>query len=183
MPVRPFHHRALMLGMIFTLLLISFQPAYAKGQFSKITIQTADSSQPIDVSDPAFLNFWTFSDFTNGTTEAPQVIGPAYEITRWLPSGDGKTFAEWDRLRYYSTSEANTDGRGWIFYEGLINGSSEYDGKWFVATRNADALMESVNFPATVVNTLQPVPTIALGSAEFVLLVTFGTLMWLIVHR
>jgi len=175
--------RVLMLGVILALLLlIPLQVTSAKGLFSKITIQMPDAGQLIEVTEPAFLDFWTFSDFDSGTREAPEVIGPAYEITRWHLAADGKTFEPWDRLRYYQTSPHNTAARGWVYYEGLVNGSSEYDGKWFMSTRHADVLMESIIFadasethPAS-----SSEPTLAIGATA---LVVVALALWLIQHR
>lgn len=97
------------------------------------------------------LGFFAFSDFDNGTLQAPQVAGPGYEVTRWaISQEDGKTYVPVDRLLYYHTSDSNTLKHGWILYEGLINGSSEYDSHWFTSTRNADALMEGIILSSSI---------------------------------
>ena len=53
---------------------------------------------------------------------------------------DGGLFAI-DRLRYVPPGSTQL---GCIFYEGLINGSSEYDGKWFPTTPAGDEVMKRI---------------------------------------
>jgi len=130
------------------MLLLVVVPASAKGNFDKITVQQDGTQTQIEVTDVALLGFFAFTDFDNGTREAPHVVGPAFIVMRWQLDRTGDTgFQPWDRLRYYHTSPDNTLGHGWVFYEGPINGSSEYDGQWFTSTRSADALMEGIIFP------------------------------------
>jgi hypothetical protein len=38
-------------------------------------------------------------------------------------------------MHYYPS---NTDTGGYVFYDGLIDGSSEYDGKWYIASTEGD---------------------------------------------
>lgn len=141
-------------GLILAVLLTTARSVSAKGNFDKVTIQDIGSGREIAVTDPALMGFFAFSDFDNGTRETPKVTGPGYEVMRWAISReDGITYVPVDRLRWYDTSSTNTLGRGWIFYEGLINGSSEYDGKWFTSTRNGDALMENTLFSVQATST------------------------------
>ncbi|MBX3086020.1 MAG: hypothetical protein KF716_30570 [Anaerolineae bacterium] len=136
------------------------------------------------MTDSAFLDFWAFSDFTDGTREAPKVVGPAYEVTRWYLADDGKTYVMWDRLRYYHTSSENTAGRGWVYYEGLVNGGSEYDGRWYLSTRHADALMESIIFvePNATVTSSSPASESTVGIGTTTLFV-FALILWIIQPR
>ena len=124
-------------------------PAAAKANFDRITVQEQGSETQVEVTDPALLGFFAFTDFSDGRREPPRVVGPAFVVTRWeMDRAADAGFQPWDRLRYYHTSQDNTLGRGWVFYEGLLNGSSEYDGQWYPSTRNADALMEGIIFPS-----------------------------------
>jgi hypothetical protein len=130
------------------ILLVFASPAAAKGNFAKITVQQEGVEGQVNITDPALLGFFAFTDFEDGRRQAPNVDGPAYVVTRFLldESGNGR-YQPWDRLRYFPASPDSTLGRGWVFYEGLVNGSSEYDGQWYMSTRNADALMENIIFP------------------------------------
>ena len=74
--------------------------------------------------------FDSFTDFRLRTT-APARSGPAYEVDR-----DG-----WDHLLYYPGVEA---APGVVYYEGLYNGSSEYDYQWFVVPPEQDAALRRV---------------------------------------
>ena len=61
----------------------------------------------------------------------PSHTGPGYTLVR-----DG-----WDKARYYPDLSG---GPGYVYYVGLINGWSEYDGHWFAATPEGDAEMRSL---------------------------------------
>jgi hypothetical protein len=115
---------------------LSIHSGAAKGNFSKIIIKDLETMNDIVVTDPSLLGFFALSDFKDGTKDSPQV-GSGYEITRYFQndSGDSRPF---DRLYYYPSSEGDS---GYIFYEGLINGASEYDGKWFQTSLEGEQLM------------------------------------------
>ena len=45
-----------------------------------------------------------------------------------------------DQVVYFPDPEG---GRGSIFYGGIVNGSSEYDGKWFRASQEGEAALRA----------------------------------------
>ena len=175
--------RVASLGILAGGVLLIAHPALAKAQFDKLTILDTATGRELEVAEPAVLGFFAFTDFDGGTRQAPSVNGSAYEVTRWqLDHTNLETLIPVDRLVYYHTSEANTLARGWVYYDGLINGSSEYDGKWFPSTRDADAWMESILFEGSsqAASSAGAVPILsfaAVGLAGFIL--GLGT-MWFV---
>ena len=95
------------------------------------------------VDDPDLQGFFSLSDFADGTREpfAPgSTYMESYELIRLAVAQDGGLFAI-DGLRYVPPGSME---HGYILYEGLINGSSEYDGRWFSTTASGDAIMKRV---------------------------------------
>ncbi|MCZ2099888.1 MAG: hypothetical protein LC121_27220, partial [Anaerolineae bacterium] len=50
-------------------------------------------------------------------------------------------YVAFDAVRYYPNPDG---GRGYVNYLGIINGSSEYDGKWFRANAAGEAALRAV---------------------------------------
>ena len=126
------------LAVIFLLsALLFFAPsALAKGNFSKIVISGGHLTSDIEVTDPALLGFFSLSDFPNARVNEPLNVSQVYVISRG--GEENHAFKAWDRLLYYPNS--NGPG-GYIYYEGLLNGWSEYDGKWYIASTEGDAAL------------------------------------------
>jgi hypothetical protein len=108
----------------------------AKGNFAKIVITSDRLTSEIEVTDPSLLSFFSFSDFPNARATEPS-FNEGYVVTRYFLDESG-TLHAFDRLRYYPN---HVGPGGFIFYEGLINGGSEYDGKWYAASSEGDAAM------------------------------------------
>ncbi|MEW5940713.1 MAG: hypothetical protein AB1750_13675, partial [Chloroflexota bacterium] len=85
----------------------------------------------IVITDPALTeDFFAFADFSAGAIPAPADPGQGYEIIRvYLVNEKDQPF---DELHYYPYT-------GYVYYDGIVNGESEYDGKWYVANPAADA--------------------------------------------
>ena len=121
----------------FTLLLmlyILFIPtiALAKGPFTYITIKGLGLNGELTVTNPVLMDFFSFADFSQGSIDAPSSPGDGYEIVRVFVDTATHKEQYFDHLHYYPDT-------GNVFYNGLINGSSEYDGKWFKARPEAQA--------------------------------------------
>lgn len=113
------------LGLALLLSLVTSITVLAKGGFSFITVTGADLKEPARLSDPALTeSFFTFANFFEDGTEAPDNPGKGYEITRFYL--DGKRVIAFDLLHYYPDS-------GFVFYDGIVNGESEHDGGWYTA--------------------------------------------------
>ena len=109
-------------GLALLLTLFTFITVLAKGAFSFISITGPDLKEPVRVSDLALTeDFFTFADFYRDRVEEPSSPGTGYEITRYYV--DGNRESAFDKLHYYPDT-------GFVYYDGIVNGSSEYDRKW-----------------------------------------------------
>jgi hypothetical protein len=162
---------AIFLVALLFLLLLPLQSALAGGCcFTDITIKSLDSGRQVTISGPALTaphdlsTFQSFTDFSR-TISKPSRVGPAYEVVR-----DG-----WDHLRYYP---GVGDAPGAVYYEGLINGSSEYDGRWFFVLPEQDATLRQELASQGFAPSAQPafVPLAGSGLALAVLLLVVAVL-------
>jgi len=120
----------LLIGLIFPVFGV-----LAKGDFDYLLVKGPGISGEIDITDPALTgDFFAFADFTQGDIAAPADPGQGYEVIR-IYIVDSKEQA-FDQLHYYPYS-------GYVYYDGIVNGSSEYDGKWYQANPSADAPFRS----------------------------------------
>ena len=89
-------------------------------------------------------------------TDPPSNPGIGYEIRRFYI--DGRREIAFDRLHYYPDT-------GFVFYDGIVNGSSEYDGDWYKASPNVADAFESVLLAQTpsVTTSLNSQPVKAVG--------------------
>ena len=102
----------------------------AKGEFDYITIKGPGVTGEINVTNPALTGeFFAFADFSKGPIDPPADLGEGYQIVR-VYVVDTKP-APFDQLHYYPYT-------GYVYYDGLANGSSEYDGKWYTANPSAN---------------------------------------------
>lgn len=117
------------------LLLLTVLPAFAKGGFDFITITGPDLKEAVRIDDTRLTaDFFTFANFYEEKTEAPADPGKGYEITRHYLQGNGSVI--FDRLHYYPET-------GFVFYDGIENGDSEYDDEWYSAKTDIKPLFES----------------------------------------
>ena len=141
------------IGLAVLLTLLTFLAAYAKGNFSFITIQGPDMKDPVRVTDPALTTDWfAFADFPRGAVDAPANPGTAYEIMRYYI--DGSREQAFDRLHYYPDT-------GFVYYDGIVGGSSEYDGKWYPAKPGIE-----VTFKSALVKAIQSKPGDAVAADQ-----------------
>jgi hypothetical protein len=103
----------------------------AKGSFDYIEVKGPGITGDIVITDPALTeDFFAFADFSAGAIPAPADPGQGYEIIRvYMVDEKDQPF---DELHYYPYT-------GYVYYDGIAGGSSEYDGKWYVANPAADA--------------------------------------------
>ena len=124
------------LGLVLSLALMTSITVFAKGGFSFITIAAPDSKDVVRATDPALTSdFFAFADFSRDKTKAPADPGAGYEITRYYIDGKGEI--PFDRLHYYPET-------GFVYYDGIVNGSSEYDGEWYMARTEIKGIFENV---------------------------------------
>lgn len=113
--------------LILLVLLIPASIALAKSDFAYITVSGQGIQGEMTLTDPIFTqDFFAFADFSKNEIPAPADYDPdaAYEITRFYLA-DTKPRA-FDSLIYYPD-------QGYLYYNGLAEGESEYDGKWYAA--------------------------------------------------
>ena len=107
----------------------------AKGGFDYITISGPGLKEAVLVTDTALtVDFFTFANFYEDRARPPADPGAGYEILRYYTEGIGAR--AFDRLHYYPES-------GFVFYDGIENGESEYDGGWYTANSTIKPLFES----------------------------------------
>lgn len=107
---------------------------FAKGNFDYITVKGPGITGEINITNPALTSdFFAFADFTQGEVPAPADPGQGYQIVRVhvITENDKPTPTPFDQLHYYPYT-------GYVYYNGLADGSSEYDGKWYSANPSAD---------------------------------------------
>ncbi len=123
-------------GLALLLTLATAVTVFAKGSFSFIVITGSTLKSEIRATDPALTtDFFAFADFSRNRVDAPANPGEAYEITRYYI--DHTRENAFDRLHYYPDT-------GYVFYDGIVNGSSEYDGKWYKADPEIKTAFEKV---------------------------------------
>lgn len=126
------------------ILTIGSHVALAKGPANKIVITGPGVEGELEITDQETLNSLSMTrleDFLHGQLENPPLVGDeGYEMTRYFETGP-EQFRPFDKVVYYPVPE---EGRGYIFYDGIIDGSSEYDDHWFNATPEGYATMQRI---------------------------------------
>lgn len=126
--------RRLLLFLIVFSIVIPTSLVIAQGNFTYLTVKGPGITGEINITDPALTgDFFAFADFMQGEVPAPAEPGQGYQVVRvYVETVDGKpTDRPFDQLHYYPYT-------GYVFYDGLVNGSSEYDGKWYAANPSAN---------------------------------------------
>lgn len=122
---------------IFILLMTFLAPsplAHAKGSFDYLTIKGPGITGEINITNPALTaDFFIFADFSRGEVTPPADPGEGYQVVRVyvLTENDKPSPKPFDQLHYYPYT-------GYVYYDGLVGGSSEYDGKWYTANPAAE---------------------------------------------
>lgn len=123
-------------GLAILLALVTAITVFAKGGFSFIAITGPGLKEEVRATDTVLTeDFFAFADFYNHNVEAPAKPGEGYEITRYYV--DGKREIAFDQLHYYPET-------GFVFYDGILNGESEYDGEWYAANPAVKTVLERV---------------------------------------
>jgi sugar lactone lactonase YvrE len=144
-------------------------PAEAKGPADRITITGPGLAGELVIEDRATLDALSMGGLENFRLtlhEIPANPGPGYELTRYYKDGD--RFWPFDRVRYYPDLSGT---KGYVFFIGIVNGSSDYDGKWFAASPPADRILRqtlAANGVVLAVDNTPPQPALILarGSGE-----------------
>jgi len=111
-------------------LLIPAALVLANGGFDYITIKGPGVTGELNVTNPALTSdFFAFADFSKGAIDPPVDPGEGYQIVRmYVVDTKPQPF---DQLHYYPYT-------GYVYYDGIADGSSEYIGKWYMANPSAN---------------------------------------------
>jgi hypothetical protein len=115
-------------------LLIPSALVLAKGEFDYITVKGPGVTGEINITNPALTaDFFAFADFSNGAIDEPADAGEGYQVVRVyvITENEKPSPTPFDQLHYYPYT-------GYVYYDGLVSGSSEYDGKWYLANPSAE---------------------------------------------
>lgn len=117
-------------------LIIPTMIVFAKGNFDYIVVKGPGITGDISITTPALTqDFFVFADFSQGDVPPPGDPGQGYQIVRMYVEGNSAT--PFDQLHYYPYT-------GYVYYDGLVGGSSEYDGKWYAANPAAEEPFRAV---------------------------------------
>jgi hypothetical protein len=135
------HNTAKFVVALSFVLLIAFalttQPANAVGQFNLIVLESEGLS--FQVFDSRFLDFYAFSNFSQGQVAKPENLDNSVMITRYIPFEE--VYIEpFDQMIYYPSDDGSG---GYVYYVGSTTGPSEYDGQWYRGRAEAEALIQS----------------------------------------
>ena len=123
------------IGLALLLGLFTSITVFAKGSFAFIQVTGRDLKDAVRLSDPTVTaDYFAFADFFQALAKAPENPGNGYEITRYYVEGNQES--AFDTLHYYPDI-------GYVYYDGLVNGSSEYDGKWYLAKPDIKTIFET----------------------------------------
>lgn len=138
---------AMLLASLLIGILMLAQMALAKGPPAKVTISGGDLAEEIEITgDEATLTTlgtMYLEDYETRSDDAPENIsGDGYLIIRFYENAQNPVhYTPFDQVRFYPNIDGNA--AGYIHYIGLVNGSSEYDGQWFRASREGQAALEN----------------------------------------
>lgn len=121
-------------------MLLPLTAVLAKGNFDYLTVKGPGITGEINITNPALTeDFFAFADFTQGEVPPPADPGQGYQVIRvYLETVNDKPAARlFDQLHYYPYT-------GYVYYDGLVEGASEFDGKWYAANPAADAPFRAV---------------------------------------
>lgn len=132
------------LGLLVALWMV--KGAEAKGPFDKLVV-CDNLGGCYDVTDPPLLGFFSLADFTHPLEDdsRPEPEAASLLITRYGLDRTSGEFIPFDRLRYYGDVAGS---EGYIYYEGPIEGWSEYDGHWYFARPGVAAALEEAEATA-----------------------------------
>ncbi len=113
-----------LLLLVLTLILPT-AAALANGDFDYIVIKGPGITGDINASSPVLIqDYFAFADFSKGSVAPPADPGEGYQVVRMY--AEGSKGVPFDQLHYYPYT-------GYVYYDGIINGYSEYGSQWYAA--------------------------------------------------
>lgn len=116
------------IGISAALIAFAFpsQPAQAKGPFAKLVVYGEGTA--VEISTPSLLALDSFTDFVEPVRRAQSIPGAGFWIIRYGLDEETGEYRAFDRLRLVASPSLSSP---YVYYEGLVDGWSEYDGKWY----------------------------------------------------
>lgn len=144
-------------ALVLFLLLLPGTGVTAKGPLARITVDGPGLAAAIEITDANLLSVLGMAEMMDlfVTVDAPVDAGTAYALQRFYHDDRRNIDVPFDSVRYYPHAG---DGLAYVYYVGIHNGSSEYDGRWFAVTSEGDSAMRRVLSDAGVEVPGQPVP-------------------------
>lgn len=154
------------LGLALLVCLTTSITAFAKGNFSFLIISGPNLKEPLRTTSSVLTDdFFAFTDFSHDETEAPADPGLGFEVTRYYADVHGDI--PFDHFHYYPDT-------GFVYYDGLVNGWSEYDGKWYLARPYIRMLFENAlpDYARSAAPVAPSQPASLLGRTQSIVLTT-----------
>jgi hypothetical protein len=136
--------KRLMIGVLLLLIMaVPLSGVAAKGgSFTQVVISGDSIDNPIVITDDLILDsfsIYNFADLSEPLSEVP-MVGDGYTITRgyWVSNS---SFLAFDEVTYYP---ANDGALGYIYYDGLTSGWSEYNRAWYRMTAEGERAMRRI---------------------------------------
>jgi hypothetical protein len=125
--------------LVAALLTLALPTAHAKGPSDRIIITgpgLGDEGLILTDRDVTeLLSMAGLEHFEIGAIPEPAGLGEGYTLERQYQTAPGQ-YQSFDRVVYYPDPNGDL---GYVFYEGIFNGSTEYDDQWFRARPIGDA--------------------------------------------
>ncbi len=99
-------------------------------------------AEDTQLDDPIFTHFLslTLLEDIESPLDEPHELGYAYTLERWFVDDDGQG-GHFDTATYYTHPHGEL---GYIYYDGIHNGWSEYDEQWYRVNPIGEAVIQQV---------------------------------------
>lgn len=117
--------------------------AGAKGPAGRIVIVGPGLDGAVElVNDAPLLGSLSMGMLENflRPVDPPAYPRPGFELTRYFETNTGQ-YVPFDTVVYHPAPDGEP---GLIYYDGMVNGSSEYDGRWFAVNPKNEAVLREV---------------------------------------
>ena len=129
---------------VLLLMLLAVHPVLAKGPFTSLIVSGGELTHELEIREPGLLEFFSFADYYAARLPQPpenadNLLAQAYVIKRYGQDDRNGRLVQFDSLHFLP---AKGDKPGLVYYDGVFNGSSEYDKKWYRANSEANAAFQ-----------------------------------------
>jgi hypothetical protein len=130
--------RRLAIVIVILLLLTGISPVSAKGVVDKVTLSGSLWYGDVEITEPAMLERLALGVFTNFEKEidGPPLLSSGLLMMRSYQ--DDGSYQLLDRLLYFP---GEAPGEGVVYYVGLANGASPFDGTWYQVRPDSEEML------------------------------------------